>query len=364
MYIEQLGEIFGYFFDQIDFNNLLKYSKEAVLVFGVLFLTLFVIKYIKRKKAVAEYIENGICLLFKFPPMSDVESKITEIIKQLYDEFYTKYGKKYYWSIEILTKKDQNHFFLYLPEEVYKQWDIKFTNGVEVEVVSNARENFMDSLEKKVMGLELELSKDFIYPYLIASSDDVNLNQILEDDEWIMFQILCRPAGEKWLGFLEKYKESIVKGKNPSFVYQGCSGGFFSVIFKFFVLIADTLTFFIHGSGVNKEFTEVKHGDIKKPDMEDKKQLIEIKRSAYAYETVIRLCTNAKSEEKGYFILDKVLNIFTAADEVRSNSFVVKEMHKSFKSSVKNYYFLGGMDKSVVDILNIEELGSILQRIL
>ncbi len=364
LYIEQLGDIFGYFFEQFNFDSLLQYSGEAVLVFGVLFLIWFIVRYIKRKKAVAQFIENGICLLIQFPPMGDVHNEISEIIKKLYKDFYTIYGRKYYWSLEILLKKDRNHIFLYLPEKVYRNWNVSFSSDIKVDVVTDAREKFMDNLDDKVMGFEMELSKDFVFPFLITEANERKLDNLLEQNEWIMFQILCRPAGDKWLNSLEKYKDSLQKGKNPLISYRGCSGGFFSIIMKFFFFLGDTLTYIIHGSKSDRNVNQdMKQGDAISDEMEGKLNLLDIKKSKYAYETLMRVCSHAENKERNYYLLDNILNQFTTEDESGSNSFIVKKMFEKIKSPVRNNYFLGGMDKSVVDILSDKELVDIFKRI-
>ena len=167
LYLEQLYEITKYLWEQINWPDISGYYQHILIISALLVASFILLRIIKRKRAVSEYIEDGVALVIEFPVMCDKSNKIKRILTDLYRELYNLYGKKYYFAIEILTRRDKNIFFIYLPRKVFENIGESWTEDCNLKVVTKSREEFMANFQTTVVGLDFELARDFVYPLIL-----------------------------------------------------------------------------------------------------------------------------------------------------------------------------------------------------
>ena len=351
-YFEQIYDLGRYLLSQSDLPDLSKYY--SLIFIGMTFLVvLFVIsKIIARRKAVREYLEDGICLKLEFPPMSNREEKLKNILDILHKELYSVHKNKYYFSLEILVQEKNNHMFLFLPRVEYANLVDHLAKECDLKEVSEQREKFIDSLKANIICMKLELSGDFVYP-LVLKKGEKPFCDYMEKEEWFFLQILCRPIGDNWLRILDRFTNELQKGKEPSGRLGGCFGGCLGVTLPFFTFLGDIITLMFHGSRVggriDTDKTTISEVNRKKLD------LINLKRDSYGFETLVRVCLKAVDKDRDYLLSDKFLD-FVTYEEGEGNSFVIAEVHKKIRGDFKNELLLANMGKFSVDILTVREI--------
>lgn len=352
-YLEQTYDLIRYIVSQIDFPDLSEYTLYFFVGGIILAVSLIIITIIKKKRAVNEYLEDGVCLKIEFPPMSDKKAKITDLLKVLHEKSFGLFKSKYYFALEVLIKDKELYLFLFLPAVLYEHLTECFKEGLKVDVVTEEREKFLDNLEESVKGLKLELARDFIFPLELLSKQTNSLSSDLVLQEWIFLQILMRPIGTKWLRLVDNYLESLRSGKDITKSTVGCLGGCLGITFPFFSLLGDLVTSLVHGSSGRGKKASKEAGLT-----EGQRQTLEVvskKKDSFGFEVLARAFVKASCEERSYMLLEKFLNL-VSNDAPLGNSFVVSESYDKFKSNLENDLLLANMEKSTTDVLSVPEI--------
>ncbi|MBN2015719.1 hypothetical protein JW766_02710 [Candidatus Dojkabacteria bacterium] len=359
-YLEQLYEILTYILDQINLSSLSKYYNYFFVAVIFLIVILFISYVIKKRHALAEYIEDGVALLVDFSQIGGEGVEVDDILADFYNIFYQTYGRKQYFSIEFLIRSEKISTFIFFPRGVLENIKkVLVSRRLKFKDVTSFRERFLDSLENGVMGLDLELAKDFIFP-LGLKQKSLSLASIIEKGEWLFIQLLCRPAHDRWRKALDRYLLNLKKGKEV--LYSGCLGGFLRVVSPVFTFIANMLTFLIHGS--SGKTAEVKREEID-DHLKRKFDLVSLKRGEHGFETAFRVFAQGFDKERGYYILEQLLDLVsngTSSPETQDeemNSYVATRAYDKFKSSLRNDLILANMEATSVDVLNKRELSSL-----
>jgi hypothetical protein len=355
IYIEQLSEILGYIWEQIDWNSLTPYY--PYIIAGVAFLVLLftISRIIARKRAVKEYITDGVCLKVDFSSSIDKGQKIEEFVRKLHEGLSKLYDKKLFFSVEILSNPKGCYLFVVLPRKVYKYYEGELLRMCQFEIVTKAREEFFEKMNKDVLSIDLELASDFVNPLNLPRKEFLQL----VNQELYFVQLLCRPLPEKWNDTVDRYINRIKKGKSMPSERTGCLGGFLRITLPFFTFIGDFITFIIHGSGSEK--SQNKEANEKALDQVSAKKLdlAVSKKDKYGFETAMRVLVRGSDKERSYYIADKLMDILTFQGE-GYNYYAVSDLKRKFKTGLRNDYLLAYMDKSSVDVLNKREIASLI----
>lgn len=352
--IEQLSEIGKYLIDQANIPDLSNYYPHCIIGISILLFVYTLSRFIRSKRAAREYIDDGVCLQIDFVSLSDKRIKLEEILSNLYHTFSSNYKEKFYFSLEILRLKAESRLFLFLPRMLYLQLRENVCKDCNIKVQTEPREHFISRLGKGVSCLQFELEKDFVYPLGLKDLSSKSFSRIIDDNEWLYIQLLCRPKGKGWLEKLDRFIAWIKTGKNPAKVTYGCRGGGLSVLTAFFTLLGDTLTSVIHGSS-----TTEKQSRILSPKQEDVLQSVQSKRETVAFESALRIIVGSQNEERRYFLLDEVLSVLSEGVG-ESNSYVISNVNHKLKSFHRNEILLAHLDKQTVDILTKKEISNLL----
>ncbi len=353
--LEQIFEIFGYIWDQINWNKVSGYYKYGIIAVVFILSLIIIKKIISKFRAVNEYIENGIAFIVEFPLMGNKGEKLESVLEELYKEIYDKFGRKYYFAVEILIRADREYFFFYVPRKIYD--DVKFIlkKNFSVKIVTESREKFIEKMNSDIIGYDLELGKDFIFPLNLKRRTDIR--SIVQKNELVMIQIVCRPTGDRWRKNLERYLQELKKGKDKIKFYSGCSGGFIGFILVTFSFLGDLLTSVIHGEGINREDDK----KFVKDELKGKYDAIKRKLDKIGYETAVRVFVDSSDMDREYQILDKLLEVLSVdEDDEYSNSYVVKRLYKKFKDRNKNELIFANINKDSLDILNRDEVSRLI----
>jgi len=329
------------------------------LIFLFIFISLYIFfKILGRRKAVDEYIDDGVCLLLKFPPMADKEENLKELLADLYKDFFDNFKRKYYFSIEILITKEKTNLFIFIPRKLYKTIDQKWTRFCELDIVTKAREKFTEDLEDNVIYVDFETSKDFIYPLNVQKNRNFELSKDLLPYDLIFIQLCCRPAGNKWLQLLDSYIEDLKKGQDPSKSRTGFFSGFLRITMPVFTFLANFITFVIHGSGPSKIEINNVNEDLIKQDAIKKIELINRKRDLFGFEVNLKVCTKSDNKDRSYLLMDRILDIISYEGE-ELNGFLAEKINDKFTLSNKNNLVLANMEGSTIEIFNRDEVISL-----
>jgi hypothetical protein len=350
---ENVFEILKYLASQLDISFLTDYMEYIVigLIICVVFIVIFQIFKAKRKPK--EYLNDAVCLKMVIPPMSDKFEILRSFLNKLYTRMSSSHKKKFHFSLELLCKKDQKDLFLVVPSIIYNENRDLFEQDVVFDIVTDLREKFIDSIRESNTALELELKKDFVYPLKLKFKSSQN---ILNEGEWIFFQIPLRPAGDTWKTVLTRYKNDLRKGKDKMTRFTGCLGGCIGVSLPFFSMIANVLTGIFHGSSSTKE--DHTQNERISPEIKRKLDIVNSKSEQYGFEISVRTVISTTNSERMYEILDKLLDITTQEDP-EWNSFVVKTLHKRVKETLKNEMVLGRLETSTIDVVSSDEVLSL-----
>ncbi|MFC1780199.1 hypothetical protein ACFLY9_00685 [Patescibacteria group bacterium] len=349
-YIEQLSEILKYIWKQIDWNFLTPYY-PYIIAGIILIVILFIIsRIITRKRAVKEYITDGVSLKIDLSSFVDREQKIEEFIGKLHKVLFELYSKKFFFSVEILSNVKGCHLFVVLPYEVYKHLEGELSSKYKFEIVTKAREEFFEKMSQEVLSIDLELASDFVNPLNLPKKEFIELT----NQELYLTQLLCRPLPEKWNNTVDRYINRIKKGKSMPNEKAGCIGGFLRITFPFFSFIGDFITFIIHGSDngeINKQVDEKPLDQVSAKKLD----LAISKKDKCGFETAMRVLVKGSDKERSYYIADKLMDMLTFESE-GYNYYAVSDLKRKLKTGLRNDYLLAFMDKSSVDVLNKKEI--------
>jgi hypothetical protein len=357
-YLDQLSEIFGYFWDQINWDKLSSYYPYAIIAISC-FVFLYVLsKFIQSKRRVKEYLEDRICLKVNFSPMGNKQGEVKSLLSKLYKLHFENFNRKYYFALEIVMRKDSNNFFLILSRNAYERIVSEdLLNGFTFKDVSADRERFFNSNQSSYFGLEAELSKDFIYPLHLTQEE--NILPVLKNGEIMFFQLMARPQGDKWKNLLDKAIELQSEGKSVELSTKtGCFTGFLQVVAPFFSFLGDTITFTVHGSSSKK--LSSKKG--KRLVEDETVALLKEKRSKFGFETYFRVLVKGSDEERNYLLLDRVLDMLES--EGNYNSYVVDKTYTKPKKSFLADTELANLSRFSVDILSSKEIVEVITQFL
>lgn len=359
-YIEQLYDLGRYLWRQVEFPDL---SEYYIFIFGgIVFLVILIVisKVIAKRKAVSEYLEDGICLKVDFPAMCNKEELLMDLLVNFHKDLYSLFKNKCYFSTEILIKEGKDSFFIFLPRDTYKHGIGFLSKNFAVEIVTDLRETFLEKLGSEVVAMELELTKDFVFPLILKKGRGKTLVEGLQNGEWFFLQVLSRPVGDRWLQILDRYIRDLEQGKNPSLQIGGCSGGCLGVTFPFLSFLADVLTSSIHGSGTKRvrsqkgQLTEFQRKRL---------EIVRAKKDSIGFEVLCRACVFAPVKDRAYLILDKFLSL-VSQEQGEVNSFGVVKLHDKLKGDFRNDLLLANMGKAAVDVLTAKEVASLIGQFL
>lgn len=367
LYLEQLYEIIGYLWGQINVPDISAYYQHILVTAFLIIVFCVLLRIVKKKMAVSEYIEDGVALVIEFPVMCNAGNRVKRILTDLYKELYNLYGKKYYFAIEMLVRRGKNIFFIYLPRKIFENIKESWAKEYNLKVVTESRDEFLTNLQTTIVGLDFELARDFVYPLVLPEKVGTILNDTIREREWLMVQLVCRPCGNKWQENLKSYLHDLENGKEPLRCLSGCFGSFLYMILPAFVFLGDFITFLVHGGEVDKGGKSGRSGDSKdshiRSCLQKEADIIDSKQSKYGFETFLRVCANSEDKDRAYLILDRLLDLVTCESE-KGNYYVVRNLYKKFKGSVKNDLMLAYIDKSSVDVLNRDEISNVVRSLI
>ncbi|MBU0975931.1 MAG: hypothetical protein ABIE03_03355 [Patescibacteria group bacterium] len=352
-YIEQIAEVLGYVFSDVDREYLSRYSNYIVIAIGALTTIFIITRIVAKMKSVSEYIDNGVALYMKLTDEVNVLNKLIKtIIPELYLLAYENYGRKEYFSLEILLNQNVDRFTLFLPSKMYQIWASR-AKSLGFQIVTGEREKFIESMNPENFCTTLELARDYVYSLDLEGKS--RISDFIKPAESIFFQLVCRPQGDKWKKKLQIGLEKLKKGR--PFDLDKKEGLFGGLVFNFFNILASMITFLVHGSGpTQKEEIE----NVSK-NSKHKIQIINRKLSDYGFEVQCRLVISGDDEERTYFLVERLMDIYSSEGQSDSNFFVPDRLQAKLTTTFKNDLILANIDKSSVDILNEREINRVLE---
>jgi hypothetical protein len=356
-YFTQFFDVILFIFHQLDFSQFELYRKEIVAVCTSLIVLILFVYIIQRKKMPDEFIDDGICLTFTFPPFVQKEALLEEILSRIYINFFSNFGNKRYFSLETLIKRDQIQFFVYLPRIAYGAIVDILQNRCGFEIVTKWREKFiLTILDENIIHFSLELSDDFIFPLSVPlKKHDFRVSDRLEPEEWMFLQFLVRPTSPRWKNVIKSNIKRIKEGKTLSKSDFGCLGGFLKFVLPFFSFVGNALTFFIHGSSLSEDSKGKNKSEIDHHLL----QALRTKIDDEAFECMVKCVIKASTPERKYILSDLFLErVLLEGNEY--NSFIVEKYNEKMGENVKNDFLLAHMNKSLIDIVTVKELSSLL----
>ncbi|MDD3647826.1 MAG: hypothetical protein PHS44_05010, partial [Candidatus Dojkabacteria bacterium] len=206
-YFEQIAEILGYILTDVDKEYIAKYSNYVVIIIAIFTSIIVVSRIVAKIKAVNEYIDDGVALfLASTKEEKDISKLLFTILPELYDIIYDKFGRKEFFSLEVLLSQGIGRLSLFLPRKVYNLWASR-AEFFRLKVVTEEREKFVDSMSPSNYCTILELAKDYIYPLDLEGRG--KLLDKVNSSELMMFQMVCRPAGRRWEQRIEEGLEKL-----------------------------------------------------------------------------------------------------------------------------------------------------------
>jgi hypothetical protein len=292
--------------------------------------------------------------------MGDPYKWIKEIVHRLHEHLYIQYKSKYHFCFELFLRKGDLSLVLILPSYTYSQLPADLFKDIKVEVVNDHRDKFFENLSENTIGIDCELSKDFVFPLVI--NKETKLQSLLQDQEWIFLQLVLRPASPRWLASLDKYTQRLEKGKPDLDRFNGCMGGCMQVVLPFLTVLGDILTSLIHGSKEQKQAED----ESKQPLDEKKRKHIESvkkKRNSMGFETALRIMVSDHTKDRAYELLDQIANWFFNKEEF-TNSFIFSNVLKKLEKGFKYNIFLSYIDKDTLDIMSAKEVDGLFKKLI
>lgn len=358
----ELRDVFAYFLNQIDLSPFEKYVPYLILSISIILTAFIVIKIVRYKRRVREYIPNPVCIYFNMNPMVDGESKYKEICSFLISKFKEEYEGKMHFAVEVFKKRGGDLIYFILPNDFLEKHGRELNEFCKYKNITEDRGEFFKKLNpKKLLYLDFQLGMDFVYPLNVNSVKFDKLKFNLETNEWLFVQLLFRPIeNEKWHKAVNKFTKSLKQGKNPQ-VQSGCIGSFLSITGPFFELLANLLTSIIHGSGKSKEGDSVnENADLALKEDLDK---IQSKISPLGCETELKVVSTFQDEERKYKVLNSLISLLADGND-GYNFFSVEEFHEKIKKSSLLDVELAFLSGDVLDILNEKEINYLIDKFL
>jgi len=351
-YIKELSELFGYIFSQVEFPDITPYIPYITSIVGAAVVLIIAMRIYNRKRAVREYLIDGVCIKITFTSDEKVGEQIRTLLKHIHEQMYLNSKSKLHFTLEILKKEHTAYFFIVIPEKVFTSFRETILKGYSFEIVTSEREKFIDQMGEEVRGITLELKKDFVFPVKLPSWKDNPIN--LSAHEWLFFQIVCRPRSTKWLRALDTYRNAVKKGRKPSGLTSGCCGGCFSVTIPFLSFLGDMITSSVHGGGTVSHGTEGQEDPQKKEIL----SLLDSKSSKYGFETSVRIFSRSVVKDRSYALLENTLSLVSNGDD-EYNSLIVNKVVKKINRNTRSDLILAYLAKNCIDILQEKEISDI-----
>ncbi len=353
---EELADLLGYVLSQSNLPRLSELYPYLLVLFGFLGVLYFLYKLVMRNRKVDDYMIDTVSIALKFPPMGETKKKINDIVRLIHKEIIDLYGPRKHFSIDVVIRKGHYEVIVNMPGKVFKMIATKLSDIVDYQNITKERDATLEKVNKQVVGIELELSKDFAYP-LLYDEESTKTKLDLKEGEFLLFQICLRPIEKGWQRTIDSLIENLKNGRDPNW-NAGCfCSGCVAPLLPIFDFFANLGTKVMHGSSPD---IERKNSELSgKFDKEI--EVLKKKYNKYAFETEIKIICKGKDSDSSYKHLDDVIDLL--AEKVQGNSFIVSKLHKRVRTGFKNDLILSFLSRKTADVVNLNEVVDILNRV-
>lgn len=357
--IQESLSIVKYILEQIDFASFFESYKLPIIGgFGILVLIYIIIKIYGCKTRPKENIYDPRCYEININNFGgSVKDIYEDLIRNIYVLYFKKYNGKSHLSYEILIDRNGSKLFVCFSNNIASRITNLLKNLSYVNFVDRTqqRQKFLQNIDKNVTAFSYELSDDYVFPLRVNDkAGDISLKK----GEYIFLQYNLRPINTRWIKNAKRYKKLLQKGRDPA-LNETLLGGCFTVVLPFLRLLADILTWLVHGSAAKTEGAK----KTSRGSNIQKANIIEEKISRYGFEFIGRGIVRNLDRERQYMLLDSIQETFECKKDY-FNQLIFSDIKKKLRKSDKvdlEYVF---MSNEAVDVLNEKEISILLKSFL